>query len=505
MKKSIIIGLIGLYSVAMYGQESLNKHEISVWGAGGLTTLLSNPVVGSNIAGLGGQVGLGYNYSFNPHWSLGAGVEYFILNGGTKMSLFTDTYLTPSETGEYIYRIQTEGNGVKQKYSAAYFNIPVSVKYQTDPNAKGRRWYVAGGAKLGIPTSGSYKTDGTMTTKGWEIDANGNPHSSDPYINMPHHGFGTYELSNVKQDFKFEMNLAAFLETGIKWRLSSSDRTFLYTGLFVDYGLLDVHKGGGENRFYQYNPQEPSRYIESSIFTSKYNNGTQPYVDKINTLAAGIKVALAFSVGGHKNGSNASNGQVNAQPVQPGNVWSIRPDNILTEHPDYVSTVPLLERQAALMGRLDAIEAEHEIYLAAAEERRRQYEEALLAAEDERQQQYMELLQSSQGIELDNYDLARVTLTPEQKLALEQYVDLMKRDPDCSLYITGHTCNLGSEQLNMRIGQERADLAKDFLVENGIAPSRIHTFSKGELNPLYPNDNEVDRRKNRRLELTIRE
>ncbi|GHU79812.1 hypothetical protein FACS1894145_4800 [Bacteroidia bacterium] len=497
MKKSIIIGLIGLYSVAMYGQESLNKHEISVWGAGGLTTLLSNPVVGSNTAGLGGQVGLGYNYSFNPRWSLGAGVEYSILNGGTKMSLFTDTYLTPSETGEYIYRIQTEGNGIKQKHSATYFNIPVSVKYQTEPNAKGRRWYVAGGAKLGIPTGGSYQTSGSMTTKGWEVDANGNPHSSDPYINMPKHGFGTYELSNVKQDIKFETNLSAFLEAGIKWRLSSTDRTFLYTGLFVESGLLNVHKGGGENRFYQYNPKEPSLYIESSIFTSKYNNGTQPYVDKINTLAAGIKVALAFSVGGHKNGSNARNGQVNVQPI--------RPDNILTEHPDDVSTGSLLERQAAIMGRLDAIEAEHETYLAAAEKRRRQYEEALLAAEDERQQQYMELLQSSPGIELDNYDLARVTLTAEQKFALEQYVDRMKKDPDCLLDITGHTCNLGSEQLNMRIGQERADLAKDFLVENGIAPSRIHTFSKGELNPLYPNDNEVNRRKNRRLELTIRE
>jgi len=56
----------------------------------------------------------------------------------------------------------------------------------------------------------------------------------------------------------------------------------------------------------------------------------------------------------------------------------------------------------------------------------------------------------------------------------------------------------------MRIGQERADLAKDYLVENGIAPSRIQTFSKGKTEPLFPNSNEVNRKKNRRLEIVIK-
>jgi outer membrane protein OmpA-like peptidoglycan-associated protein len=72
------------------------------------------------------------------------------------------------------------------------------------------------------------------------------------------------------------------------------------------------------------------------------------------------------------------------------------------------------------------------------------------------------------------------------------------------LDIAGHTCDLGTDRLNVRIGRERADLAKDYLVEKGVAPSRIQTFSKGESEPLFPNINEVNRRKNRRLEIVIK-
>jgi outer membrane protein OmpA-like peptidoglycan-associated protein len=466
----------------MYGQEPLSRHEISIWGAGGLSTLHSDLGFGKNIAGMGGQVGLGYNYAFNQHWSLGSGVEYSILNGGTKIPLFSDTYQAPSETSEYIYRITTEGDNVKQTYSAAYFNIPVLVKYQASPNKKGHRFYVAGGLKAGIPVSGNYRTGGFITTKGWELDADGNPFSNDPYINMPHHGFGTYELSDAKQDFTFGVNLAASLEAGIKWRLSRNEKTFLYTGLFVDYGLLDARKGSdGNHHLYQYNPLEPSQYIENSIFQSKYNNGTQAYVDKVNTLAAGVKVALAFSID-RKNESHIQKKQAIVQDIQTVDRQLMQSDNV------WARQQRLQLQQETLKEKMDALEAECKAYLVAAAKRRQQYEQSI----------------SSPDIrELDNYDLARVTLTEEQKWALEQYVTIMKDNLHRSLDITGHTCDLGSEELNMRIGQERADLAKDFLVINGIAPSRIHTFSKGEYDPSFPNDNEVSRRKNRRIELKI--
>ncbi len=77
-----------------------------------------------------------------------------------------------------------------------------------------------------------------------------------------------------------------------------------------------------------------------------------------------------------------------------------------------------------------------------------------------------------------------MTLNAIQKRDLDDYIELLQSDENMTIKITGHTCDIGSDELNQRIGQERADLAKDYMVENGIAPKRIMTFSKGESEPV---------------------
>jgi outer membrane protein OmpA-like peptidoglycan-associated protein len=109
------------------------------------------------------------------------------------------------------------------------------------------------------------------------------------------------------------------------------------------------------------------------------------------------------------------------------------------------------------------------------------------------------------AISIGRYKLGQTATTPEQKSVLDEYAGLLLENPLAHIEITGHTCDLGRDELNMRIGQKRADLARDYLVEKGIAPSRISTFSRGETEPLFPNTDEENRRKNRRLEIKIRE
>jgi outer membrane protein OmpA-like peptidoglycan-associated protein len=55
----------------------------------------------------------------------------------------------------------------------------------------------------------------------------------------------------------------------------------------------------------------------------------------------------------------------------------------------------------------------------------------------------------------------------------------------------------------MSIGLRRAEAAKAYLVEKGVAPERIQTVSKGKTEPLVPNSNEENRRKNRRVKIVI--
>ncbi|GHV68711.1 hypothetical protein FACS1894199_16380 [Bacteroidia bacterium] len=89
------------------------------------------------------------------------------------------------------------------------------------------------------------------------------------------------------------------------------------------------------------------------------------------------------------------------------------------------------------------------------------------------------------------------------KMELNRKARQMEKYPDMKIIIEGHTCNLGVTETNLVIGQMRADVAKNYLVNQGIAPERIKTVSKAETEPLLPNTSEDNRRKNRRIEFVV--
>ena len=69
--------------------------------------------------------------------------------------------------------------------------------------------------------------------------------------------------------------------------------------------------------------------------------------------------------------------------------------------------------------------------------------------------------------------------------------------------LVGHTDDDATAEHNMTLGLRRANLIKALLVSRGISGSRIKTSSKGEEQPIAPNDTEENRKLNRRVELTI--
>jgi outer membrane protein OmpA-like peptidoglycan-associated protein len=69
--------------------------------------------------------------------------------------------------------------------------------------------------------------------------------------------------------------------------------------------------------------------------------------------------------------------------------------------------------------------------------------------------------------------------------------------------VIGHTDGSGSATTNMKLGQDRADFAKDYLVRNGILGSNIVASSKGESEPIADNTTDEGKAKNRRTVITI--
>jgi outer membrane protein OmpA-like peptidoglycan-associated protein len=100
-------------------------------------------------------------------------------------------------------------------------------------------------------------------------------------------------------------------------------------------------------------------------------------------------------------------------------------------------------------------------------------------------------LQVGQKIVVRNifFDSGKSVLKPESKAELDKLVKLMKRYPQLIIEIDGHTDASGSDELNQRLSEQRAESVANYLVENGIERSRLRTKGLGEKAPIAINYN----------------
>ena len=100
-------------------------------------------------------------------------------------------------------------------------------------------------------------------------------------------------------------------------------------------------------------------------------------------------------------------------------------------------------------------------------------------------------------------------LAPESKMELDKLVDLMTKFPKLILEISGHTDAAGSDELNQRLSEQRAQSVADYLIAHGIDKSRLRTVGYGESKPIavnYNKDGSPNRNgmaMNRRFEITV--
>ncbi len=77
----------------------------------------------------------------------------------------------------------------------------------------------------------------------------------------------------------------------------------------------------------------------------------------------------------------------------------------------------------------------------------------------------------------------------------------MKKDKTLGVVLHGHTDAIGSDLFNQKLSVKRARFVKNMLMGSGVDPNRIQVLGRGEKHPLFPNDTEEHRRKNRRVEI----
>ena len=102
------------------------------------------------------------------------------------------------------------------------------------------------------------------------------------------------------------------------------------------------------------------------------------------------------------------------------------------------------------------------------------------------------------------FDFDRSTLRPEALRLLDDAVAKLQANPGRNLVIEGHTCNIGTAEYNLALGNRRATSVRDYLASRGVAANRMETRSFGEERPKYDNAREETRRLNRRAALVVR-
>ena len=103
-----------------------------------------------------------------------------------------------------------------------------------------------------------------------------------------------------------------------------------------------------------------------------------------------------------------------------------------------------------------------------------------------------------------HFDFDRYSLRPEAARVLDEAVTALRENPTLRVTIEGHTCNIGTPEYNLALGDRRANAVRDYLVSRGVSTDRLQTISYGEERPKYDNSREETRRLNRRAALVVR-
>ncbi len=101
------------------------------------------------------------------------------------------------------------------------------------------------------------------------------------------------------------------------------------------------------------------------------------------------------------------------------------------------------------------------------------------------------------------FAFSKSDLSDSAKKNLDNLATILKNNPNTNIEIQGHTDSRGTEEYNMGLSLRRANSVRDYLISQGIDPSRMTVKGYGETAPAYSNDTPEGMAQNRRVEFLI--
>jgi outer membrane protein OmpA-like peptidoglycan-associated protein len=175
------------------------------------------------------------------------------------------------------------------------------------------------------------------------------------------------------------------------------------------------------------------------------------------------------------------------------------------------------EQQAAERARAEAQAAEAE---ARAEKARTAQQAAEQSAQQASQQaeqvrerlrqqlnQVLQTTETARGLIVNMsdvlFDFNKYTLKPEAREKLAKVSGILLAYPNLKLQVEGYTDNIGSDDYNQKLSEERADGVRDYLVSQSVSDSNVSAQGFGKSDPIADNSTDRGRAQNRRVELVV--
>lgn len=436
-------------SVSAQTENYVPKHEFSISGFGGLSTLNykvnipQNPYIDGvdRKMGLGGGVGLDWTYHFSKHWGLRLGVQAALYNAKAKKDFTLNGIYMPDQT-----LIDIDGK-LQEKQRAVYAQVPLMVQWMT-PAGK-NHFYVALGGKFGMRLWDNYKQI---------ADAKATYH---PVYNAPTRAAYDPERE-IHESYRGTIGLKRFdvmgsAEVGMRWTLGNG--VGLYTGLYFDYGFLNTApKAKGVSATMGEFDVEDVR--DMSILSAELRGIPQGQdrtvaptttnfrlVDKVHKMAGGLVLRLSFGKG---------KAVVAPCPECP----IVEPIEKIKEvyHHDTIRIVKEIPQEI--------------------KDKMKDLSSALFA--------------------FDKFDIS-----PKAQTILNDVATWLKKNPQMKCELSGHTDGKGSVAYNQKLSEQRAQAVYDYLVKAGVSSDNLTWKGYGKSEPIATNDTAEGRQLNRRVELRL--
>jgi outer membrane protein OmpA-like peptidoglycan-associated protein len=101
------------------------------------------------------------------------------------------------------------------------------------------------------------------------------------------------------------------------------------------------------------------------------------------------------------------------------------------------------------------------------------------------------------------FDTGRYSLKPGAREKLAKVAGILIAYPGLNIAVGGYTDNVGGDQMNQKLSENRAGTVRDYLVAQGVVTTSISATGFGNTSPVASNDNSSGRQENRRVELVV--